>query len=687
MTYPSTITKTFAITLLILGFQLSFQLYGQNSQRSELDLLIKSANNFYNQYKYDSAIIYYNLALDVADKTGNKIKSSQIQSLKGRYFRHFGKNDQAFSAYTDARKKAQNLKNDTLCALADIGLGHVYETRGSLDSAEYFYNHALSDYEHINDSLGIGQALLHLSMFYQTKVDYEKSLLYALESYRIYKKLNPDHEYYIWALMNLGNIYVVMHEYDTAFSCYDQCYKLSVQQNNENLASQSAVNKALIYYYNKEYERAKDEYLKAIPFNEKINDTEELSLLYHNASIMYRHLGNMDEALKFALKSLDYAREAGSKEMETKVLLNLATIYKKKKDYINAEKYNLESIALAEKIGLLKSLKTAYNNIALLYKTTGNYKKGYEYLTKLSNVTDSINNKEKINAREKYKAKYELLQLQDENRISELENKRITFQRNLTVIIGLLVILLLIIILISFRMRAKKNRIIAAQKIQKLEDEKKLMAAQSILVGQEKERERIARELHDGIGVLLSTASIHFSSVESKTDDKETGEMLKKANKLLKDASKEVRQISHNMMPGVLSKFGLQEAIEDLFEDVEDASDIQVELDIALGEKRLAENVEIMIYRIVQEILNNTLKHARASELSLLLTKKGDHVIIDYKDNGIGFDENKLPKGKNLGLLGIRTRVEFLGGTVEMKSEPGKGISYKIIIPFKNKTV
>ena len=684
MTYPSTITKTLAITLLILGLQLSFQLYGQNPQKSELDLLIKAADNFYNHYKYDSAIIYYNLALDVADKTGNEIKSSQIQILKGRYFRHFGKNDQAYNAYTDARKKAQNLKNDTLCALADIGLGHVYETRGSLDSAEYFYNHALSDYEHIHDSLGIGQALLHLSMFYQTKVDYEKSLLYALESYRIYKKLDPDHEYYIWALMNLGNIYVVMHEYDTAFSCYDQCYNLSVQQNNENLASQSAVNKAVIYYYNKEYERAKDEYLKAIPFNEKINDTEELSLLYHNASIMYRHLGNMDEALKLALKSLDYAREAGSKEMETKILLNLATIYKKKKDYVNAEKYNLEGIALAEEIGLLKSLKTAYNNIALLYKTTGNYKKGYEYLVKYSKVSDSINNQEKINAREKYKAKYELLQLQDENRINELEKKKMAFQRNFIFATGLSIIILLIIILIFLRMRARKNRIIAAQKIQKLEDEKKLMAAQSVLVGQEKERERIARELHDGIGVLLSTASIHFSSVETKADD-ETGEMLKKANKLLKEASKEVRQISHNMMPGVLSKFGLKEAIEDLFEDVEDAGKTEVEVDISLGKERLDENTEIMFFRIIQEMLNNTLKHAHASHISMSMSKRDNLIIIDYKDNGVGFDESKLSKSKKIGLLGIRSRVEFLGGSVEMKSEPGKGTAYRISIPVKNK--
>ena len=296
----------------------------------------------------------------------------------------------------------------------------------------------------------------------------------------------------------------------------------------------------------------------------------------------------------------------------------------------------------------------------------------------------NLTNEEKMRVREKYKAEYELLHYQDQNRIKELEKKKIRFQRNLSYGIGTTIIVLLILILFFLRMRARKNRIIAAQKIQKLEDEKKLMAAQSILVGQEKERERIARELHDGIGVLLSTASIHFSSVEEKAD-KETSEMLKKANKLLKDASKEVRQISHNMMPGVLSKFGLREAIEDLFEDVEEASDIEVDLQLICKDERLPENMEIMIYRVIQEMLNNTIKHAKASKISLYISRGDDEVIMDYMDNGVGFDEDKLPHDENIGLSGIRTRIDYLGGTSELTCEPGKGTKYSISIPISKK--
>ena len=681
MVLTSFIKKAILTLTLITCTGVSVLAYEQNKQEPEPTSFLQIADNFYRQFQYDSAVTYYNYALEISNANRNEPLSSRILSLRGKALRIKGWNNLAYDSYILARKKAQKLRNDTLCALADIGLGHVYEEQGRLDSAEFFYNHALKDYKKVNDSLGIGLALHHLSMFYQTKVDYEKSLLYALESYRIFNQLSKDSDHYIRSLMNLGNIYEALKEYDTAFSCYEQCYQLSLQINNIKLAAQAATNKAVIYYHEKEYEKAKDEFLNAIRFNEKINDTKELSLLYRNASVMLKYLGKYDEALKLSEKSLLFARKIQNKELETKALLNLGGIHKMKKDYAESEKYYLEGIAIAEETGLLYDLRIGYANISLLYKALDNYKDAYTYIIKYTEIKDSINNKEKIRAREKYKAEYELLHYKDQNRINKLEKKKMRFERNLAYTIAFSIVLLLVILLFLFRMRARKNRIIAEQRIQKLEDEKKLMAAQSVLVGQEKERERIARELHDGIGVLLSTASIHFSSVESKAD-KETGEMLKKANKLLKDASKEVRQISHNMMPGVLAKFGLKEAIEDLFEEVEDAGEIEIDLQVVCKKERLAENTEIMIYRIIQEMLNNTIKHANASKISLHIIRQDDKIDIEYMDNGIGFEEVKLSRDKNLGLSGIRTRVEFLGGTVDLISTPKEGTRYKIWIPL-----
>jgi len=656
----------------------------ETDQNKKLHGFLTEATKFYKSYQFDSAVIYYDLALIQAKRQNDPVMISHLLSLKGTALSNAGQQyDLAYKMYLQARDQAIALKNDSICASADIGLAHIYEDRGLLDSAEYHLHHALLDYEKLHDTIGIGKAKQNLSGFYLIKVDYEKSLKYALESNRIFKQFGQRRQQ-AKSLINLGNIYHYLKEYDSALSCYEESYALSMELNDLRIASSATSNKGVIYYHQKEYEKAKEAFMKSIEFSEKINDVESLANLYRNTSIILKWLGDYDGALELSERSLAFARKIDNKELEAEALLNLGVLHKQNNNLEQAEKYYLDGISVAEAHHLLWDMQIGYENITLLYAAKDDYKTAYQYQQKYFDVTDSIHNHEQISAREKYKAEYELLHYQDQNRIKELEKKRMLFQRNLSFGIGVSVIILLLLILLFLRIQSRKNRIIAQQKIQKLEDEKKLMAAQSVMVGQEKERERIARELHDGIGVLLSTASIHFSSVEEKSDPA-TSEMVQKANKLLKDASKEVRQISHNMMPGVLSKFGLEEAIEDFCEDVEEAGDMTVDLHLSLEEERLPENMEIMVYRIIQEMLNNTIKHAQASKVNLSVIRRDEEVLIAFKDDGVGFDEASLPHGKNLGLSGIRSRIEYMGGRIELISQPGKGTSYSIAIPVRKK--
>jgi signal transduction histidine kinase len=579
---------------------------------------------------------------------------------------------------------AGGIKQDSIIALADIELGWVYSKKGLLDSSDYYYNHALAVYENTGDTLGIGIAMHNLSTFYRSKTDFEKSLKYALESNRILKK-SEKKLLYCRSLLTLGNIYHDIREFDTALSCFEMCQSLSLEQQNERLNIKSTINKGATYLSLGKDEQAKDELLKALDICKKVKYYKDLSLIYQLVSIAYKRLDQPEASLVFSKEALDLAREVGDKELEIHALTNLGVIHKQVGDLKKAEMYYLEGIQMAEQYHFLFDMRRAYGNIALFYEAAHNYPKAYDYLNKYVAINDSIVDVEKTDAREKYKAEYELLHYKDLNHIKELEKHKIRHQRNLSYGIGAALVIMLLVVVFFLRMRARKNRIIAAQKIQKLEDEKKLMAARAVLVGQEKERERIARELHDGIGVLLSTASIHFSSVEGKVDDR-TGELLQKANKLLKEAGQEVRQISHNMMPGVLSKFGLREAIEDMFEDVQESGKIEVDLNIVCpNDDRLAENMEIMIYRIVQEMLNNTIKYAGASLIRFNIVRSEDLIEIEFSDNGIGFEEDKLPHDKNLGLSGIRSRVEYLGGSIDLYSEPGKGTAYKVTVPLREK--
>jgi signal transduction histidine kinase len=327
-----------------------------------------------------------------------------------------------------------------------------------------------------------------------------------------------------------------------------------------------------------------------------------------------------------------------------------------------------------------------YENKYLIYEKLSDYKNAYTYLLKSKTLSDSIYNIQKTKLISDLEMKYEkekdqahILTLKNENLQKNLELNKRTNQRNIFLAGGSCILVISILIFAFYRQRVKKDKIISDQRIEKLEREKKLLAAKSIVEGQEEERKRIARELHDGLGVLLSTAKMQFKTIEDNSPG--NSEMLKKAAGLLEKASSDVRRISHNMMPGILTKLGLDEAIEDLFDNINDTPGITATLNIENEEeRRLSENTEIMIYRMVQEMVNNTLKYAGADKVSLDLIYEDKTVSLQYSDNGKGFDVDEKLKNKSIGLTSIQSRVNFLGGKLNINSKPGRGTTYFISI-------
>lgn len=670
--------------------------FGLNAQQ-DINRYLILANEQSQQSNFDSSFYYYDKAQQLASESNNQIQIAYINKLIGTEFIYMGQLDTALTHLNNSIKLADKLKIDTLIANNYINIGYIMFLQGKTDSAEVLFDRSLKIYSSIPDSVGIAKAYNLLTILYKSTGDFEKAIEAALISSYLYKKFNKTQEY-IRSLINLGNIYEKLGEYDTAFSCYETLHRLSLKHNKPNQALTALINMAVIDYNlgveassrddlemaNIKYQRAKEGYQKAIDISREKNDIQTLALCYTNMSKLYVKIEEFDEAIIASKDAIKLSKEIGDINILIYAYKNLGICYNQIGDYHNAESALNQSLTLAQNARQKEEQEEILIGLSNVYENLGNYKYALEYQRKASVMRDSVMNEAKQSEIEKHKTNFEILHLKDQNEIKELDKKRMHAERNTTLGIGIFVVVTLLGLLIFLRMRVRKNRVITAQKIQKLEDEKKLMAARSVLVGQEKERERIAQELHDGIGVLLSTASIHFSSAEAKADAK-TSDMLKKANKLLKDAGKEVRQISHNMMPGVLSKFGLKEAIEDIFEDIEEAGDIDINLQLTCGGVRLAENMEIMLFRVIQEMLNNTLKHAKASKISLLISKDDNELFVDYTDNGIGFDESKLPQEKSLGLSGIRSRIDYLGGTIELSSAPDKGTKYAIMIPVSEK--
>lgn len=244
---------------------------------------------------------------------------------------------------------------------------------------------------------------------------------------------------------------------------------------------------------------------------------------------------------------------------------------------------------------------------------------------------------------------------------------------------GMLLLTIAIILFVYLYQRKLIKRKLAYQQIQDLLQKRELDSAYAILQAQDKERKRIAQDLHDNLGSILATLNMYADTLGQKKETKEKNELAEKISKLALQANEETRNLSHSLDSGTLKHFGLNTALVDLVDAIKEAKEIEINLEVAFQK---IENIELSLnlYRIIQELFNNTLKHANASKISLELTQTQDNQIsLIYEDNGIGFNENEVD-GRGMGLANLKLRTESINGHLTIDSNTEKGSTFIIEI-------
>ncbi len=626
------------------------------SQQNELDS--RFINSFIQisvvytvHHNWDSAQCYCDIAIHYADSLNQSFLLAKAYRIKAIIFRKSGFKNQALSYL---QKSIQVLGNRDSLLLAKIfnSLGLIYANQGLYDSATYYYLKGYNILKLKNrEEDGVPQLINLADIFLELK-EYEKAKHFLHESIDLLSK----REDVTYAELNaalirnkLGGVFYFEQKYDSALYMFKKCEQNYKDINLRNKLIDVYSNIGAVYVELQLYDSASIYHQLAIKTGKDLNQVNQLGIAYNNLAVVNIRRGELDVALKNLRKSEIYNSSGGDVDYMLNTYKNMCKIYEDKEEYDSA----------------------------------------FKYLKKYETLSDSIFNIEKTKVISDLEMKYEkekdqahIFELRNENLQKNLELNRRTNQRNIFLAGGTGVLVISVLLFVFYRQSVKRDKIIAVQKIEKLEREKKLLAAKSIVEGQEEERKRIARELHDGLGVLLSTAKMQFKTIEDKSP--ENKEMINKAAALLERASSDVRRISHNMMPGILTKLGLDEALEDLFENINDSPDIKAILNIENEEeKRLPENSEIMIYRVMQEMVNNTLKYAEASKVILEVNYDEESLSLQYTDNGKGFDVEEKLKLKSIGLTSIQSRIDFLGGKLNINSKSGRGTSYFINIPVK----
>ncbi len=420
-----------------------------------------------------------------------------------------------------------------------------------------------------------------------------------------------------------------------------------------------------------------------LQFASRTHDYHIAADIYNTAGAFYLKQKKYELALQALKKAQKKANEFGDSFITANVLSSLGAVYLSLNEKKQAIAYLNRSLVLAKQF---ENTRAQYETSKLLseyHARYGDSNKAYTFLLNHLALKDSIRTEAISNHVAYLEAKYESEKKQRQIgylQLNNAEKELIIVKRNQLLLLGGVGSTAIIIILTLFYRNSVQKQTISEneQSIQKeqirfLERQQQIVSLQSMVNGQETERTRIAKDLHDGLGGLFSTVKMYLSSLEHEQQHLKESTLFKKSFEMVDTAATEVRRIAHNMMPGVLLKLGLKNALLDLCNNISAGRLLQVSLVLRGMEDRLNASTEIMLYRITQELLNNIVKHANASHAIVQFIRAEDRLSVTVEDDGKGFDTEQVFINKNTGMENIKSRVNYLNGRISIESQQGLG--------------
>ncbi|TND00511.1 MAG: signal transduction histidine kinase [Bacteroidetes bacterium] len=637
----------FLVQLFCLGGLTAF---AQQSRIDSLNRIIKAA-------KHDTAVaaayvglteLFYssdpNTVIPISEKglalieeniggTNKTEKASFLRSKAdlvnniGAVFLLRGKMDTALLYFEEVLKIYEEAGTPERTPITLNNIAVIYYKQGLIKKSLDYYQRSLQMREKLGDKAGVAQSLSNMGVVYTNLGQTEKALEYFEQSLKIRKKIG-DKPGAAYSLNNIGAIYRSLGQMEKARTYYAECLeiyeslgiKVGIANTYNNIGSTYDANdpeKGLTYFE------------KSFSIYEAIGDKQGIANSSNSTAIALLKLDKKEEALRFATRALQAAQEGGF----------------------------VESIRNAHFV--LSRVDSALGKTA---EALAHYKEFVTYRDSMANAATRKAGIEK-QIQYEYDKKEAVLKSEQEEQLKR--------QKLINWFIGIslgLVLVLSLLLLNRFRLKQKHRY------QQKLNQQQKEQAV-AVMETQEQERKRIAEDLHDSLGHLLSTAKLHLQTLPD-----EQKPLVRASVQLLNQASEEMRNITFNLMPHALEEGGLVPALNELAAKVTSSGLVKVTLHVHhMDHLILEKQSQFNIYRIVQEAVNNILKHAEAKEINIQLVGQDDHLSIMIEDDGKGFDPGEKKSGR--GLKNIVTRSLWLKGSINIDSSPGRGTTITTEIP------
>lgn len=569
------------------------------------------------------------------------------------------------------------------------------------DSALKFLNQACYESIVIGNFNLTGRAQTNMGLAAMSKGDFDACFKHFNIAYKYIQLAGTQKEELPSLYISIGTSYYYQDNYQKAFEYYYAILQFMMQEapDNSNLVMANN-NIADVLMHMGQYDKA-TYYLNQAEHLIKITKAENiLSYLVSTKADLAFRTNQLDACIKLCNQALALAKKYGNKDAEQSIYIVKANYFLKKnqprtaiqylnnalenndgvypflsliapyytlgfayyqaQDYEQSEKALLKALKMAEKLKINADKINALNMLSLIYENTGRYKEALYQRKAYNSLKDSIQDMEKRTLANELEVKYRTAQ-KDKNIIQkqlliEKQDRDIDNKNTWLICIALSLFLLVLISGIVYVNFKNKN---------------KIAMLKAKLEGEELERSRIAADLHDGVGGMLAVVKMRLTS--GLKTEQEKRELID----LLNATSTQVRTTSHNLMPNVVTDFTLREALTQYIDNINHGQSIlKISLQIYATLNLTNLSARLSIYRMIQEAIQNIVKHAKATEATIQIFDQPNKLHILIEDNGIGFNIDKIKKG--LGLINLENRVKLMNGKIHIDSTPGSGTTLNL---------
>ncbi len=572
------------------------------------------------------------------------------------------------------------------------------QIRGGLDSLILYSKKSYGLFDLLNNEVEKGRSGMQIGIGLANKGERQEAMRFLLEAAVLFEQ-GGAHSILAPLYINMASIYAQAGELDKEIELLRKANKITKSTGDERNEAISSMGIRTYYVNQGNLDSAEHYAQRAFEIAQKRGDPILKLYSLFNLASMEEGRGNIEKAESYylSLLALNPVGHDGAR-----MRYRCGDFYYKTNRLRKARAYLEVALAESKELGasdLTMNIQAILTNV---YKKLGMFRSATLSAHDYMHLADSLHGVEvrsnvnelsiKYESEKKERENQELLAKQGKKELEIIKLNTKLRQQVFLVILGVLAILAAI--LISFFLKkqqrqklqiARQKQAIQEQKISELEAMQMITSMKSLVQGQENERGRIAKELHDGIGSIMASLKLSLSQLPHYGERQDYQQLVSNINALYDKANSELRRIAQNLMPATLTRYGLIAALEDFVAELNYSGKVHIDFQYLFAESNLPDELSLSLYRVIQELLNNAIRHGKPSEVLVQLMKHDDVVNITVEDNGLGFDVNNMDPGN--GLQNIESRLAFFGGHMRIESNPKLGTTIYIECPAETKSM